>query len=74
MTSEDHRTIAISGAAGEGYAELIQNIDQILGSKLRDENSLLIFYNTNRSSFVSEINLHERQVIVTKELPKIQPQ
>lgn len=74
MTGEDVRTIAVSGAAGEGYAELIRDVGQVLGSKLRDENTLLIFYNISGSGFVSEINLPERRITVTKELPKAGPQ
>lgn len=74
MTSEDHKTIAVSGVTGEGYTELIQGVDRMLGSKLRDESTLLIFHNTGENSFVSEINLPERRILITKELPKIQPQ
>lgn len=74
MTAKDVRTIAVSGAAGEGYAELIPDVSEVLGSKLTDENTLLVFYNISGSSFVSEINLPERRVAVTKELPMVVPQ
>jgi hypothetical protein len=74
MTDKDGRTIAVSGATGEGYAELIPDVSEVLGSKLTDENTLLVFYNISGSGFVSEINLPERRVAVTKELPMVVPQ
>lgn len=74
LTTRDRRTIAVSGATGENYTEVIENVEQVLGSMLNDENTLLIFYNTGASSFVSEVNLPTRQVTITKELPKIQPE
>lgn len=74
FTTKDRRTIAVSDASGENYTEVIENIEQILGSMLNDEDTLLIFYSTGAGSYVSEINLPKRQVTTTKELPKIQPE
>jgi hypothetical protein len=74
LTAKDQRAVAVSGAAGEGYKEVIDNVDQTLGSMLRDENTLLVFHSTGGSSYVSEVDLPGRQVSVTRELPKMQPQ
>jgi hypothetical protein len=74
LTGNDLRAIAISSATGEGYAEVIQNVEQTLGSMLRDEDTLLIFHSSGGRSYVSEVDLPKRQVTLTRELPKIQPQ
>lgn len=74
LTSDDRRTIAFSNAAGEGYAEIIQNVDEVLGSHLRDENTWLEIYKSGDKNFVAEINLPQHQITVTKDLPPIQSQ
>jgi hypothetical protein len=74
LTGNDLRAIAISSATGEGYAEVIQNVEQTLGSMLRGGDTLLVFHSTGGRSYVSEVDLPKRQVTVTRELPKIQPQ
>lgn len=73
LTSEDTRAVAISSPTGEGYAEVIVSVERILGTKMRDENTLLVFHRSGGGDYVSEINLPERRVNVTKELPKIRP-
>jgi hypothetical protein len=74
FTDKDRRTIAVSGAAGDGYTELIEDVEQMLGSMLRDDNTLLIFYSNDSGSYVSEVDLPSRQITTTRELPKIQPE
>jgi hypothetical protein len=73
LTSEDQRTIGISDPTGEGYVELIPDVDRILGYEMRDENNLLVFYRIGTKNFVAEINIPERLITVIKELPEIQP-
>jgi hypothetical protein len=72
FTSNDRRTIAISNANGETYTEVIEDVERVLGSMLRDSDTLLIFHSTNGSSYVTEVNLPGRQVTITRELPRIQ--
>ena len=73
LTSEDQHTIGISDPTGEKYAELVSHVDRVLGYEMRDENTLLVFFRTGTKNFVAEINIPERRVTVTKELPEIQP-
>jgi hypothetical protein len=73
LTSEDQRTIGISDPTGEGYVELIPDVDRILGYEMRDENNLLVFYRIGTKNFVAEINIPERLITAIKELPEIQP-
>ena len=73
LTSEDQRTIGISDPTGERYVELISDVDRILGYEMRDENNLLIFYRIDTKNFVAEINIPDRSITVTEELPEIQP-
>ena len=73
LTRDDKRTIGISDPNGNRYSELITNIDQILGYEMLNENSFLIFYRTDTKNYIAEINISERSIIVTNELPEIQP-
>lgn len=72
LTYNDRRTAAVSDMIGTGYAEVIADIDQIFGAEMRDANTQLIFYSRGAKNYVSEINLPERKVTVTKELPQLQ--
>lgn len=69
LTDKDRWAIAFTDATGKGYTELIQNVEELLGSTLRDENTLIIFYKIDQKRFVSEINLPLRKITETKELP-----
>lgn len=70
LTEKDQRVVAISTVSGEGYTELIRNVDAVMGSSLRNENTLIYFYESDKKYFIAEINLPQRQVTTTKELPK----
>ncbi len=73
LTAKDKITFAISDVIGTDYKELVTDIVEILGSKMRDENTLLLFYRTDDNrSVVSEINLPEKHLTITKDLPQIQ--
>ncbi len=74
LTEKDQRVIAFSSVSGEGYTELIRNVDAVMGSMLRNENMLILFYESDKKYFVAEINLPQRQAVETKELPKFLPQ
>ncbi len=73
LTREDKRTIGISDPTGERYSELITDIDQILGYEMLEENYLLIFYRTDTKNYIAEVDISDRRIIVTNELPEIQP-
>lgn len=72
LTGQDKISIAISDVTGKGFTEVLENIDFILGSYLRDEDVLLIFYERNEKDYLAEINLPKKQVTDTRELPKTQ--
>jgi hypothetical protein len=73
LTKDDKRTIGISDPTGDRYSELITNIDQILGYEMLTENSLLIFYRIDTKNYIADINISERRIEMTNELPEIQP-
>ena len=73
LTSEDEKTIAVSRVTGENYRELIQNVSRVLGSTLRDKDTLLFFYTVEKQGYVAEIRLSDQTVTLTKALPKLQP-
>ena len=72
LTSEDQLTIGISDPTGEKYAELISNVDQVFGYETLDENTLLVIYRSGKVNYISEIDIPDRRITSTKELPEIQ--
>ena len=73
LSSEDKKVFAVSDASGGNYAELINDIDEIVGDSKLNDDSFLIFFKSGDSNFVSELKISERKVVLTKELPKIKP-
>lgn len=72
FTGSDKRTIAFSDAVGTNYAEVLSDTNGILSSQMLDDDTMLIFHASNGKNFLTEINIPERRVTVTKELPQIQ--
>ena len=65
-------SIFISDVSGEHLTPLINEVDYIKKEVRLNEDSVLIFYSSKDTMFVSEIKLSVKKVIQTKELPKIQ--
>jgi|GEM_PF-919306 len=72
LTDRDRRTVAVSDASGEGYTEVVRDVDETLGYLLRDESTLLVFYRSGTDNFVAEVSLPSRQITYSKALPKIE--
>jgi hypothetical protein len=73
LTESDKRTIGFSDAVGTNYVEVISDIDGILSTQIRDDDTVLVFYTSSGKNLLTEINIPARRVTVTKELPQIQP-
>ena len=71
LTDADRKTIAIAGADGSRYAEVLGGIDAVLGKTWMQGDRLLIVYSAGGENMISEISLADRKVTVTKDLPKI---
>lgn len=68
LTYRDNRTLAVSDAGGEGFAEIISDIEQVYGQALRDDKTLLVFYRTKSTKYVARIDLPNKRIVSTKEL------
>ncbi len=71
LARDDKVTLAISSVDGSNFTELIGGIDEFLGDEQPDTKTLLIFYRSDGKSFLAELNLLEKRIIQTRELPKI---
>ena len=76
LDAYDRKTIALSDVNGGNYAELINDIDDVVYKENRSPNEWLMIYRKGDKHFATKINLSQRQITDTKELlsiPKIQP-
>ena len=71
LTAGDRKLIAIANPDGSQYAEVLRDIDTVLGKTWKAPDELLVVYSAGGKNLVSEINLPDRKVSVTKELPKL---
>jgi hypothetical protein len=71
FTENDHKTIALSEVSGKNYTALIQGVDRVLGSFQTTPSTLTLVYAADKKNLVAEINLVNRQVVSTQELPSI---
>lgn len=69
LTYKDRRTLCVSDAGGVGFKELLTDVEQVYGQTLHDADTLLIIYRKGAKTYVTRINLPNRQVVSTKELP-----
>jgi hypothetical protein len=69
--SQNRKIIALSDVSGENLVEIINDVDFIYDKVRVSKNSLILMYQSNGKNLVSEIKLSEKQILKTKELPKI---
>lgn len=72
LTETDQKTIAISDVSGKNYTELLPKVDRILGTHQPAATTLLLIHQTDEKNFVTEIDVLNRKVTETKELPAIE--
>jgi len=65
---EDKITISISDVGGNGYTELIENVDAILGQIYKDNSAMFIMYNADKKNYIAKINQSKREVVSTTEM------
>jgi hypothetical protein len=71
LTETDQKIIALSDVSGGNYKEVLSGIDVILGSYQKDDTTLLLLYESQQKSWVTEINITTRKAIEPTELPTI---
>jgi len=64
----DKITVAFSDVSGNGYTELIENVDVILSEYYKDASTFLVIYNVNQKNFVAKINPVTREILSTTEM------
>lgn len=69
FTSTDLKTLSISDVGGNGYTELISDVEWVLGNIYKTGDKLLIIYRSKDKNFLTSIDLTTRKVITTSELP-----
>jgi hypothetical protein len=69
LNYRDRFSIAISDSGGNGYAELISDVEEVLSQISKDENTLLVIYRSGGKNYLARINIPERSVAATSELP-----
>ncbi|MBI5953579.1 MAG: hypothetical protein HY865_18135 [Chloroflexi bacterium] len=65
---KDDLTIALSDVGGNGYTELIENVDAILSQVYKDSSALFIIYNADEKNYIAKINPSTREVLSTTEM------
>ena len=65
---KDDLTIALSDVGGNGYTELIENVDAILSQVYKDSSALFIIYNADEKNYIAKINPSTREVVSTTEM------
>jgi hypothetical protein len=66
------KTIVTSTVSGTNYTELIPQVDRILNTFQPSAMKILMVYELNKKYFIAELDLAERKVIETKELPNLE--
>lgn len=72
LASSDLLTIALSKPNGEGYVEILENIDFVNDYDPINEKSVLLVFQKNNVGFSAKIDLESLSISNPKELPSIQ--
>ncbi len=65
---KDDLTIGLSDVGGNGYTELIENIDSVLSQVYKDSSALFIIYSADEKNYIAKINPTTREVLSTTEM------
>lgn len=69
LTSADLKTLSISDVGGNGYTELVSDVEWVLGNIYKTGDKLLVIYRSKDKNFLTSIDLTSHKVITTSELP-----
>jgi hypothetical protein len=65
---EDKLTIGVSDVGGNGYTELIENLDVVLAQVYKDSSALFIIYGADKKDYIAKINPSTRELLTTTEM------
>ncbi|HKJ37923.1 MAG TPA: hypothetical protein VJ972_04050 [Anaerolineales bacterium] len=69
LSSLDKKTLSVADVGGRGYTEIIPDVDDLLGTAFKNNDTLLIIYRSNGVNYLAHVDLPSRQVVRTEELP-----
>jgi hypothetical protein len=64
----DDLTISLSDVGGNGYTELIENVDSVFGQFYRNSSTLIIIYSADKKNYIAKVNPSTREVLSTTEM------
>jgi hypothetical protein len=73
LSSQDKFTVSISDVSGNGYVELIPDVDEALGQFMKSDTLLLFFYRQNDKKYYAKIDLQSQKIVTTTEYPSFGP-
>ena len=71
LDSRDKKTIAVSDVSGNGYTEIIKKVDRVIGSHQKNQNTVLVFYESGGKNIFSEIDVVQRKLVIEQNLPAL---
>ena len=71
LTEADTKAIALSDVSGKNYTEVLPQIDRLLATVQPTPTTLMLVYELKQKNYITQINIPQRQVIKTQELPAI---
>lgn len=71
LSSDDKAAFAISDLDGGNFTQIIDGIDAFLGDQQPNPDTILLFYRSDGKNYLAEIRISTKQLVETKELPKI---
>lgn len=73
LDQEDHQTLAISDAGGVGYTEVLTDVETVLGTTLRDPDTLLVIVRQGGAYQLARIDLPGRRLATLTPFPPLGP-
>lgn len=71
LDDRDRLTLALSQPNGLRYREILTDVERILGYRLSDGETLIIFYQSQENAYAAQISLNDFTAIEKTELPRI---
>ncbi|NJL32746.1 MAG: hypothetical protein HC893_01425 [Chloroflexaceae bacterium] len=72
LAFEDKQTLAVSDAGGNGYTELVEDVDELVYYTLRPDNeTALLIYRQGDQRVLARVNLPDRTIDNTVEFPPL---
>jgi hypothetical protein len=68
LDADDKKTLGVSDVGGNGYTEIVVDVDNMLGEIYKENSILFLIYNAGDKNYLAKINLTAREVVTTTEM------